>query len=83
MSNYQINIEQARNGYVVRVGCWTLVFDSQVRMLAELARYFDNPNQVEREYREKYEPDSLKGCGAPIPANLVGGCGCESPGRAY
>jgi hypothetical protein len=82
MSNYQINIEQARNGYIVRVGCWTLVFDNQVRMLAELARYFDNPDQVEREYREKYEPDSLIAKAHGL-APMNGGCGCEASGRAY
>lgn len=43
------------NGYVVRVGCKELVFETAEKMLSELARYLANSAAVEKEYLEKYK----------------------------
>ncbi len=49
-----ISINAVDNGYIVHVGCKTLVTTSRKELLSELARYFENPEKVEKEYYEKY-----------------------------
>jgi hypothetical protein len=44
------------NGYMVKVGCQTLVFESATTLLAELGRYLSDPAKVEQEYLERYHP---------------------------
>ena len=48
----QIIINRVLNGYVVAVGCQTVVFESAVRLLSELGRYLENPQRVEDEYQK-------------------------------
>lgn len=50
---YPVVIEKAMNGYTVKVGCKTVVFETREKMLSELDRYFKNPRQVEKEYLSK------------------------------
>ena len=50
---FDVKIRQVMNGFVVKVGCWELVFQSADMMLAELARYIKDPAAVEKEYLEK------------------------------
>lgn len=50
----QISIEKKMNGYVVNVGCQSLVFESKEKLLVELARYLNDPQGVEKEYVEKF-----------------------------
>ncbi len=50
-----VNIVKVMNGFVVKVGCKNLVFESKDIMLQELSRYYGNPKEVEREYLEKYK----------------------------
>ena len=45
-----ITISAVLNGYVVKVGCQELVFESRKRLLKELNRYLKKPDKVEREY---------------------------------
>ena len=49
-----IFICKALNGYIVRCGCQSVVFESKERMLFELSRYWDNPSKIEKEYLDKY-----------------------------
>lgn len=59
----EVRIVDAMNGYVVTVGCQTLVFETRERMLAELTRYLADPEGVEREYNERYRPtQNAAGC---------------------
>lgn len=51
----KVVIEKVLNGYVVEVGCKTLVFTDFVVMVQELGRYYANPELVEREYLERYK----------------------------
>lgn len=48
-----IRITKVLNGYFVKVGCQTVVFESRSRMLSEIDRYYANPEAVEKEYRSK------------------------------
>ena len=45
-----LNIHPVLNGFVVQVGCQTLVFKKLAHMTAEIERYYGNPEQVEKEY---------------------------------
>ncbi len=49
---YDINIQAVLNGYVVRVGCQTVVFQSLEDLLAEMRKYLTDPEQTEARYRE-------------------------------
>lgn len=48
---YDIQIAYAQNGYVCVVGCMTAVFETKKKMLDEISRYLDNPDDVEKEYQ--------------------------------
>lgn len=52
---HDIKIKAVLNGYIVKVGCQTVVFGSRKKLFRELDRYLDNPSAVEREYLEKYK----------------------------
>lgn len=47
---YDIKIIPALNGYIIKVGCATLVAEKKETMLAEISRYLDNPETVEKQY---------------------------------
>ena len=51
---YNVSIQMVRNGFIVSVGCWTLVFEDREKMLAELTRYYQDMQAVVAEYMEKY-----------------------------
>lgn len=79
---YNINISKADNGFIVKVGCKTLVFEQQPTMISELSRFLSDPHAVEKEYRQKYgwdmdlqNPD-CECDGPPVTAlrDTVGGC---------
>lgn len=46
----KITIKSVLNGFIVKVGCQTLVFDDVNVMLSELGKYLLDPDEVEREY---------------------------------
>ncbi len=47
-----ITITPALNGFIVQIGCQTVVFKGLTTLLDELYRYYYNPREVEREYLE-------------------------------
>ena len=47
-----ITIMPAQNGWIIKVGCSTFVSTDRANMLHEIARYIDDPDSVEKEYRE-------------------------------
>ena len=51
---YETHIKKVMNGFIVTVGCKTLVFEDQHNMFDELNRYYNNHKEVEKEYLEKY-----------------------------
>lgn len=48
-----ITINRVVNGFYLQVGCQSVVFETQEKMLAELDRYFKSPRDVEKEYLTK------------------------------
>lgn len=49
-----VKIQKADNGYIVTVGCMTLVGSDWATVASEIRRYFDHPEKVEEEYMRKY-----------------------------
>ena len=45
-----ITIKAVLNGFIVTVGCHTVVFQSADQLLAELAAYFVAPDEVEKRF---------------------------------
>lgn len=50
---YELRVLMALNGYIVHVGCKTVVFESLEKMLKEMGRYYKGPQKVQKEYLEK------------------------------
>ena len=48
----KIEIIGVLNGWIVQVGCQTVVFTDASYMCDELERYVENPSKVENEYLE-------------------------------
>lgn len=48
-----IAINPVLNGFIVAVGCQTVVFKSDTELLLALAEYLKNPSKVEDEYISK------------------------------
>lgn len=46
----EIAISPALNGYIVKVGCQRLVFETSDRMVSELSNYLNDPEATEDEY---------------------------------
>jgi len=46
----RVTIQPVLNGFVVEVGCQTLVFKDIQTVAEELIRYWKNPRAVEQEY---------------------------------
>ena len=55
-----VTINKVLNGYIVQVGCQTLVFRYMSNLVKELKRYADNPEQVEKEYLAKHKPEYMQ-----------------------
>ena len=49
-----ITIKQVMNGYVVEVGCQTIVVEGAVRLIQLLDEYFQDPFEVEKRWTEKW-----------------------------
>lgn len=50
MKPRDVLIKAVLNGWIVEVGCQTLVFTDEAVMFAELSRYLDNPAKIENIY---------------------------------
>jgi hypothetical protein len=60
-----ITITLAENGWIVQVGCLMLVFSDWSEINKEFLRWTQNPDDVEKEYLEKYRPLQAR-IGSPI-----------------
>ena len=45
-----INIHPVLNGYVVTVGCQTVVFGGKLALVRALESYLENPEKIEKQY---------------------------------
>ena len=48
----EIRIKPVLNGWIVKVGCQTVVFRFLPKMLEEIEKYLANPDETEKEYQE-------------------------------
>jgi hypothetical protein len=48
----EIKITPVLNGWIVTVGCQTVVFNDKPNMLNEIDAYLDDPERVEKTYQE-------------------------------
>lgn len=64
---YRVQIDRVKNGYIVNVGCWTLVFEDREKMLGELCEYYRTPEQVIEEYVKKFGDVQISPCPPPAP----------------
>jgi hypothetical protein len=70
-----ITIAPATNGWVVSVGCWVLVFENTETLSLELGRYLRNPDEVEKEYIQRYIPNSGE---VPMPVESAAYGGAQA-----
>lgn len=49
--NHSINIEPLNRGFVIRVGCQSIAFETKEKMLKYLSEYLSDPNSFEAKYR--------------------------------
>lgn len=49
----EITITPVLNGWSIRVGCQTVVFEDKAAMLLALSQYYDKPEQTEKEFMER------------------------------
>ena len=53
LSNYDINITHTANGgAILRIGCAEFGFSDHLDMLNALKDYYDNPEEMEKQYNE-------------------------------
>ena len=52
LSRWEINIQFMSRGCVIKVGCKTIPFSTTEEAIAELQRYFNNPYEIEKEWRK-------------------------------
>lgn len=80
-----ITITAVLNGYLVSVGCQTIVFNSTPDMLKELDLYLDKPEETEERYRlralnsGKLGKDEIPTARAPRPTAYAQATANEQP----
>ena len=55
LSRYSIKIDFLSRGCVVNIGCKTIPFEKVEDAITEISRYVNNPEEVEKEYNEKFK----------------------------
>lgn len=71
---HEIKIKAVLNGYIVNVGCQTVVFNDRNMLMCELNHYLQDPAETEKRYREQaLNRDIL--CNMPQATNEA--CECE------
>ena len=55
LSRYSIRIDFLSRGCVVNIGCKNIPFEKVEDAITEINRYVNNPEEVEKEYNEKFK----------------------------
>lgn len=50
---YELTIRPVLNGWIIQVGCQELVFSDRVLMFSQVDEYLQQPDVVEKQFREK------------------------------
>lgn len=67
----KITIEAVLNGYIVKVGCQTVVFNDRNVMVCDLESYLANPQAMEKHYRENALNRAMLDDHNPLPKSLA------------
>lgn len=61
---HELRISKVDNGWIVKAGCMTFVFDDPNKLAVEITRYLNDPHAVIDEYLKKYNtPNAALGSG--------------------
>jgi len=83
----EVRIEPVLNGWIVRVGCASVVALSKESMLSEIGRYIDDPEGVTKEYAANavyqgtYQPDEGAEVRRPLRAERAAEPDAPEPGE--
>ncbi len=55
LSRYSIKIDFLSRGCIVNIGCKNIPFEKVEDAITEINRYVNNPEEVEKEYNEKFK----------------------------
>ena len=55
LSRYSIRIDFLSRGCVVNIGCKQIPYEKVEDAITEINRYVNNPEEVEKEYNEKFK----------------------------
>lgn len=64
---HKIEIGGVLNGWIVKVGCQTVVFSDMQYMLEEIERYIENPKATEKEYMENAKNKTMTAPEEAVP----------------
>lgn len=84
----QIQIRAVLNGFIVKAGCQTLVFETKAQLLGAIAEYLGNPQATEEKFlkeslfgMQKEEGPSMMGADAPYASALQAACNAGQVGH--
>lgn len=66
----EIQISPVLNGYIVKVGCQTVVFDSRDELLTSLSSYLKDPDAIEKFYLMNAVNKMPEACVERAPSSL-------------
>ena len=66
----ELIIQPVLNGFIVRAGCQTLVYDNPEKIKMDFAEWVNDPEKIERRYRELMEKKGIYPL-APPPCNAA------------
>lgn len=75
-----ITITSVLNGWIVRVGCQTVVFNDMARMLKDIEAYLNNPVEAEKSYQSNSVNAGKVG---NVVNGLIGNTTVATAGSAY
>lgn len=69
----EVTIRPKLNGWEVKVGCAEVVFTNRKKMFAEISKYINDPDKVEKFYRSqaKNEQDNIINSGVISSGSTV------------
>jgi len=56
----ELIIQPVLNGFIVRAGCQTLVYDNPDKIITDFAEWVRTPNQIEARFRKLMEEKGLR-----------------------
>lgn len=80
-TKYDILISPSNNnGFIVRVGCCTTVYNNVDDMINAIKDYLNNPNEIEEMYNKKFQNQAMAMTGNMLTTQPNLNIGCVSEG---